>query len=434
MAPNLKLVRGGRRTAAVRKASAPAEPPDSPWRNRIVRSELVDPKQLLANPNNWRTHPARQREALRGSLDVVGWVQQVIVNTTTGHLVDGHARIEEALSRHEPTVPVLYVELTADEEALVLATFDPIGALADTDGAKLRELLADVTVDDARLERLLGKLNPEKVGNLDGADLALPAGGGGHSVAVGQVWILGQHRLAVGDATDLAVVARATSGMGPAEVMWTDPPYGVAYEGKTEDRLTLDNDTPAASDDVVERAFRSAPLARSARFYVAGPSGGSRHASFFAIVDRLGWRVHQELVWVKGAIVLGHSDYHFAHEPILYGWVPGDGRPGRGDHDGTRWYGGHDQSSVLEYPKPAANRLHPTAKPVGLVAQCLVNSSRRGDVVYDPFAGSGTTLIACEEIGRRCAAIELDPDYAAGIILRWQTQTGREAELEAAGG
>jgi hypothetical protein len=133
----------------------------SGWRNRIIGSGMEAPEQLLANPSNWRTHPVIQRRALRGSLSEVGWVQQVIVNTVTGFVVDGHARIEEAISRGETAVPVLYVELTPDEERLVLATLDPIGALASSDGARLQELLADVTVDEDGLSALLARLRAD---------------------------------------------------------------------------------------------------------------------------------------------------------------------------------------------------------------------------------------------------------------------------------
>jgi DNA modification methylase len=243
----------------------------------------------------------------------------------------------------------------------------------------------------------------------------------------GQMYALGDHRLICGDATDQAVVDRLLGG-GMADCMWTDPPYGVDYVGKTANRLTLENDGAAGSDAATLGAFRTAPLAPSARFYIAAPSG-PRHVTFHAAVEAVGWRLHQELVWVKGSIVLGHSDYHYAHEPLLYGYVPGPGRPGRGAHDGTRWYGDHSQSSVLEYPKPAASRDHPTQKPVGLVAQCLMNSTQVGDRVYDPFAGSGTTVIAAEGMGRRAYALELEPRYAQVVIERWEAFTGRTAEL-----
>lgn len=138
------------RAATTTTAPEPARPLGT-WRSRILASTAEDPASLLANPRNWRTHPAAQRRALRGSLDTVGWVQQVIVNRATGNVVDGHARIEEALSRNEPTVPVLWVDLSPEEEALVLATLDPIAAMADADDERLRSLLAEVAVDDEGL-------------------------------------------------------------------------------------------------------------------------------------------------------------------------------------------------------------------------------------------------------------------------------------------
>jgi DNA modification methylase len=130
--------------------------------------------------------------------------------------------------------------------------------------------------------------------------------------------------------------------------------------------------------------------------------------------------LHQTLVWCKQTPTLGHSDYQPAHEDILYGWTPGPGRPGRGRHKGTRWYGGNNQPSVFHVPRPARNEIHPTTKPVALIEAMLKNSSHRGDIVLDPFAGSGSTLIACEQLGRRCLAVELDCAYCDVIRRRYE--------------
>jgi hypothetical protein len=137
---------------------AAKSPTHSPWRSRITGSGDEDPTQLLANPRNWRTHPGAQRDALRGSLATVGWVQQIMVNRTTGHVVDGHARVEEAISRGEPTVPVLYVDLSPEEEALVLATLDPIGAMAQADTDRLDDLLAELGDGHGDLQSLLNSM------------------------------------------------------------------------------------------------------------------------------------------------------------------------------------------------------------------------------------------------------------------------------------
>jgi len=180
------------------------------WRNRIVGSGEEAPDQLVANPANWRTHPGAQRDALRGSLAEVGWVQQVMVNRRTGFVVDGHARIEEALTRNEPTVPVLYVDLSEEEEALVLATLDPIGAMATRDDARLAELLAGISIDDAGLAALLADLAPPKRGLTDPDDVPEPPAE--PWVKPGELYRLGEHRLLCGDATSPADVARLLVG------------------------------------------------------------------------------------------------------------------------------------------------------------------------------------------------------------------------------
>ena len=405
------------------------DPSPHVWRNRIVGHAEVPPAELLPNPRNWRTHPADQQRTLTGALGEVGWVTEVLVNRTTGHLVDGHLRVELAVARGEPAVPVSFVELTEDEERLVLASLDPLAAMATAETEQLAALLAGLEPADDALRALLDDLSREY--KLDGARPGLvdpdyvPALPIEPFVSRGDLYLLGDHRLLCGDSTDPGDVARLTEGT-EADCLWTDPPYGVAYEGKTERHLRIRNDDPEMSDDVIAGAFRLAPLAPSSPFYVSAPAG-PRSAAFRAAIASVGWRLHQELVWVKGTIVLGHSDYQYGHEPILYGYAPGAGRPGRGRHPGSHWYGDNSQSSVLEYPKPAANRDHPTAKPMALVGHCLRNSTRPADLVYEPFAGSGSTLIAAEELRRRCHAMELDPRYAQVTIEGWQRFTGREA-------
>jgi DNA modification methylase len=164
-------------------------------------------------------------------------------------------------------------------------------------------------------------------------------------------------------------------------------------------------------------------LEPSGRFYVfcpAGPLG----TEFRLALREAGWRLHQSLAWVKNTIVLGHSDYHYQHEDVLYGWKPGAGRPGRGRHAGSRWFGDNRQASALFFDRPARSGEHPTAKPVALLAALLRNSSRRGELVLDPFAGSGSTLIACEQLGRRCLAVELDPGYCDVIRRRYEEFAG----------
>jgi hypothetical protein len=204
-------------------------PPATGWRNRIVGSGEEAPDQLLANPANWRIHPKAQQDALAGALDAFGWVGQVLVNRNTGFVVDGHARIALALSRGEPSVPVLYVDLSPEEEALVLATLDPIGAMAGRDEEKLRALLAEVTVDDAGLLALLGDLGggEPKAGLTDPDEVPEPPAE--PYVQLGELWRLGAHLILCGDATNPDDVARLLDGAAPT-LLATDPPYGVQLD------------------------------------------------------------------------------------------------------------------------------------------------------------------------------------------------------------
>jgi DNA modification methylase len=156
------------------------------------------------------------------------------------------------------------------------------------------------------------------------------------------------------------------------------------------------------------------------------PPAGPGQLAFLNAFIAQGWDLRQSLVWEKDQMVLGHGDYHYRHEPIAFGYAPGPGRRGRG---GVGWYGGNAQDSILEVPRPAASRDHPTMKPVELIRRCLRNSSPPSGVVLDPFAGSGSTLIACELLGLRGHAVELDPAYCDVIIRRYEEITGKEAVL-----
>ena len=400
--------------------------PETSWNNRIVGVGEVAPGDLIANPKNWRKHNRAQKKALAGVMNDVGWVQRVIVNRRTGHLVDGHLRVALAAERHEPTVPVTYVDLSEEEEALVLATLDPIGALAGTDGVALAELLQQITSADEAVQHLLRDLSaqaeraaPKRRLEADEIrDVVAPV-----VSERGDTWCLGDHRLRCGDATSPDDLAMVLTGR-PVEWMWTDPPYGVDYEGGGKDTLSLFNDTAAVVPALLASSFTAVTtvMADGAPFYIAHPAGLLSLAFGQAILD-VGWHLHQTLIWVKDAAVLGHADHHYRHEPIYYGWK-GNAHP---------WHGGRDQSTVFEIPRPRRSSEHPTMKPVALVEAQIRNSSVRGSVGLDPFTGSGTTLIAAERLGRRFAGLELDPVYVDVAVRRWQGYTGRIATLDGDG-
>jgi site-specific DNA-methyltransferase (adenine-specific) len=229
---------------------------------------------------------------------------------------------------------------------------------------------------------------------------------------------LGDHRLLCGDSTKREDVDRVLGGERPATTC-SDPPYGVEYVGKTKDALTVRNDGAAGLRQLLTDSLGHAfdVCLEGAVWYVAAPAG-PQFEDFAAVLSKLGvWR--QTLVWVKDSMVLGRSDYHYRHEAIFYGWKPGKAH--REPPDRT-------QTTVWEVPRPKASREHPTMKPVALYARMLKNSTTVGSVVYEPFCGSGTTLIAAEQLGRRCYGIEIDPGYCDVVVARWEAFTGRKVE------
>jgi len=253
---------------------------------------------------------------------------------------------------------------------------------------------------------------------------------------VGDVWLLGKHRVMCGDSTSIDAVETLMAG-GKADCVWTDPPYGVKQStdflrewdgGKKRPReahgiVNDDLDDNELTDFL--RASLGAAFAAckdGAAWYVAAPPGPLFHCFGTVLKDLDVWR--HTLAWVKSAFVLGRSDYHYQHEAIFYGWKPGAAH---------KWASDRKQSSTLNFDKPARNGVHPTMKPVELVEYCIGNSSARGDVALDPFGGSGSTLIACEKTGRIARMMELDPRYVDVIVKRWQEFTGKQATRESDG-
>jgi DNA modification methylase len=246
------------------------------------------------------------------------------------------------------------------------------------------------------------------------------------AVQPGQLWELGDHRLFCGDSTSSSDVSKLM-GSDVADMMWTDPPYGVSYVGKTKSALTIQNDGADGLDLLLADAFGRASevLKDGAAIYISHPAG-AKSVVFGVAFLAAGWRLHETLVWAKDSMVLGHSDYHYKHEPILFGYKAGGGRRGRG---GDGWFGDNSQVSVLEVPRPSRSEEHPTMKPVALVAIMVRNSSAQGQIIYEPFSGSGTTIIACEQLGRKCRAIELSPGYVAVALQRFKDATGKTPTL-----
>lgn len=247
----------------------------------------------------------------------------------------------------------------------------------------------------------------------------------------GDVWLLGPHRVLCGDSTDVTAV-EAMLGGDRCHTMWTDPPYGVEYVGKTKKALRIQNDGSEGLAELLAGAFAvaTAALQPGAPVYICHAPGPLAFTFAQAFTDA-GWALRQNLVWVKDVLVLGRSDYHYRHEPILYGFTAGgEGRLGRG---GDRWYGDNAQTTVFEVPKPPRSEDHPTMKPVDLITRCLANSCPVGGLIYEPFGGSGSTLIAAHHHGASARVVELDPRYVDVICRRFQEHTGTLPILQATG-
>lgn len=237
----------------------------------------------------------------------------------------------------------------------------------------------------------------------------------------GDIYQLGIHRLMCGDSTSIDDVEKLM-GEFKADLLITDPPYNVAYEGKTKDALTIENDSMDDGEfrQFLRDAFTAADVVmkEGAVFYIW--HADSEGYNFRGACHDIGWQVRQCLIWNKNTMVMGRQDYHWKHEPCLYGWKAGAGH---------LWASDRKQTTILDFDRPQRNAEHPTMKPVKLFDYQIQNNTKKEDVVLDLFGGSGTTLIACEQNGRKSFTMELDPKYCDVIINRWETLTGEKAVL-----
>lgn len=394
-------------------------------RDRITELRRVPASELRPNPKNWRTHPKAQADALKGVLAEIGIADAVLARELPDGslmLLDGHLRLE---TMADQILPVLVLDVDEAEGDKVLATLDPLAAMAEADSAKLDAILREVDTGSPELQQMLSDLAEEAGLYRDEAkeivEDEVPEPPADPITKPGDLWLLGDHRLLCGDSTKAEDVERLMAG-AKADMVLSDPPYGVSYVGKTKDALKVENDEldETALTKLVCDAFDNAEAnCRVGAYWYATVPAGPLHILFADDWKRRGI-LRQIMVWAKDSMVLGYSEYHYQHEPILFGWIPGDRHK---NSDRTR-------TTLWQYDRPKANREHPTMKPVALWAQAVQDGSRTGEVVYDPFLGSGTTLIAAEQLGRKCYGMEISPAYCDVIVKRWETLTGKKAELE----
>lgn len=386
----------------------------SKWINRIVGHDEVAPDQLLANPLNYRIHPAQQQSALSGSLDNLGWIQEVLVNKNTGHVIDGHLRIQLALRNDEKLIPVTYLDLTEDEEKLALLSLDTIAAMAAIDKEQLDSLLAQVNSDDTRIQEFLHNLAEENnlIDDEQGGMDAEPRIEKSDElqeiwqVKPGDLYKIGDHRLLCGDATRREDVDKLMMGE-KADMVFTDPPYGVNYEGGVNNKqkrrgLIGDDSADLYTPGLIQSKYASK---KGAPMYIWFADSSGKF--IYDAVDAINYEVRAMIIWNKIDAHYGGymAQYLQKHEPCLY---IVDGNP--------NFIGPPNEVTVWDVKQPSINEFHPTQKPIELAMRAI--SNHRADIVLDLFGGGGSTMIACQNEDRVCRMMEIDPRYCAVILQR----------------
>jgi DNA modification methylase len=453
-----------------------------------LKIEMRAVADLVPYAGNARTHPEWQIAQIAASIAEFGWSNPLLIGPDNV-IIAGHGRLLAAERLGLEKVPVIVLgHLTERQRRALVIADNKIAENAGWDEDLLRRELAALRDDgfdldivgfsETELEDILGGLDEDfgKLPELGDPD-HIPAAPKKPVSQRGMVWLLGDHRVMCGDATSKEDLAKLCAGE-LVEACWTDPPYNVDIGGKNQmlDRADKGNrgKTGSIANDRMEAgefrrflvtAFSAAAdvMKKGAPIYVA--HADTEGLNFRAAFRDAGFKLSGCLIWVKPSMVIGRSDYQWRHEPILYGWKAGAAH---------RWYGGRTRTTVLEeqrppvrfmpdgtvqidvggqvlvvsgeklsvetfdqtvlrYDRPARNPDHPTMKPVGLIEQMLENATKRGDLVLDPFGGSGSTLIAAHALGRKARLMELDEKFCDVIVRRWQEYTGLEAKLEGDG-
>jgi len=400
-----------------------------------LKIEHTSVDRLIPYARNARTHAEEQVAQIAGSIAEFGFVNPILVDEDDV-IIAGHGRLLAARKLGLTDVPVIRLGhlsetqrralVIADNKIAENAAWDEELLLLELEELRAEDFDLDITGFDLdEIDRLLQGSDLESTGLTD--DDEVPETPEEATTKLGDLWILGEHRLLCGDATVSADVEKVLDG-GLADLCFTDPPYNVDYGNKANDKMS-GKDRRILNDNLGDgfEAFLYDSCVNILTVTKGGVymcmSSSELHALQTAFKAAGGhWSTF--VIWAKNTFTLGRADYQRQYEPILYGWKEGM------DHF---WCGARDQGDVWFVDKPRKNDLHPTMKPVALVERAIRNSSKGRDIVLDPFGGSGTTLIACEKTRRSARLLELDPKYADVIIRRWQEFTGQAATLEGNG-
>jgi DNA modification methylase len=387
-------------------------------RDRIRELRRVKAGELRPNPKNWRTHPQAQQDALRGVLAEVGIADALLARELPDGslmLVDGHLRADT-----DPSVewPVLILDVDDAEADKLLATFDPLAGMAEADPVKLDALLREVDTGSEALQKMLAELADEAglyQGNGEVVEDEVPEPPADPVTKPGDLWLLGEHRLLCGDSTKAEDVARVLGDRKPF-LMVTDPPYGVEYDPEWRNEAKRPDGTPygAARTGVVTNDEQAdwTPSYKLFPGHVAYVWHAGRFAADLVVNLRdSGFEVRTQVIWRKPRFIISRGHYHWQHEPCWYAVRKGGS---------AKWCGDRSQSTVwdIALKDGGEDTNHSTQKPVECMARPIRN-----------HGGSGTTIIAAEQLGRRCYGLELSPAYCDVIVARWEKLTGRKAEL-----
>lgn len=370
---------------------------------------------LIPYARNSRTHNDAQVAQIAASIKEFGWTNPVLLDGTNG-IIAGHGRVMAAQKLGESEVPTIELShmdenqkrayIIADNKLALNAGWD--NEMLALEVADLKDAGYDLGLTGFSLDELQA-LNPEVIEGLTDED-AVPEVPVEPKTKLGDIYQLGNHRLMCGDSTSIDAVDKLMYGQ-KADMVFTDPPYGVDYKG-------INNDSRDGLEDLLRAAFGN--------YLASSKSGASiycfhsdRCADVFHKVFREFFHFSSMIIWAKNSLTLSQTDYQSQHEPCLYGWM---------DNGKHSWYSDRKQTSVWRFDKERVEG-HTTPKPVALVEKAVNNSSKGGDAILDLFGGSGSTLIACEKIGRHARVMELDPKYCDVIVKRWEDFTGKKAEL-----
>ena len=385
------------------------------------RYENVEIEKLIPYKNNARTHSDEQIEKIAKSMKEFGFINPILVDGNL-NVIAGHGRILGAKKLGMKEVPCLFIEDLTEEQKRAYIIAD--NRLAEDAGwdkellkielEDLKNMNFDITLTGFELEDFDFSMDETEVIEDEFAENVPEE----PTSKKGEIYKLGKHFLMCGDSTDINDVEKLMNGV-KADMLLTDPPYNVDYEGGTG--LTIQNDN---MDDETFREFlrvsffnANSVMKEGAVFYIW--HADSEGYNFRGACHDIGWKVRQCLIWCKNTLVMGRQDYHWKHEPCLYGWKEGASH---------LWASDRKQTTVLEFDRPSVSKEHPTMKPVGLFDYLIKNNTKKDDIVLDLFAGSGTSIIACEQNGRIAYSMELDPKYVDVIISRWEKLTGQQAE------